>query len=185
MVSARGTSYKLIFPKTFIPEEIKSKYRDVIHAVPGQLIQDPTEFLNYSVQSFSTPTISYQPIEQEDHPGWVKRYRSVLPLEQGVEHDITISFKVTDGFINYFMMLDIYKWYYGVDDLKYVPSPLIEFMDGQGNCWSKLQLKDMLFIGLSGLDLNSTSNQLDTLTFTASFTCDSAEFITAFNTRTK
>ena len=72
MLSARQSQYRFWFPKIFVPDEIKQKYIPFVTRIPGLLIKDPIEVLNSTVQSFNLPGPNYNPIEQTDHPGWVR-----------------------------------------------------------------------------------------------------------------
>ena len=66
LVSARNNQFRFNFPKTFIPKEIIDKYRPYLNRIPGNMIKEPIDFLNYGIQGLNLPGPSYDPVEQFD-----------------------------------------------------------------------------------------------------------------------
>ena len=50
ILNSRNNSYDFRFPRKFIPEEVTQKYKKYLNKVPGGLLAEPIDFVNYSIQ---------------------------------------------------------------------------------------------------------------------------------------
>jgi hypothetical protein len=110
--SAKSNQFRFNFPRAFIPEAIAAKYAKYMNRIPGNIISDPLDLINYSVQSVTLPSFSYTPVEQVDFPGTKRQYRSSLPVTELFAKELTIGMQMFDGHFNYWMMYEIFQYYY-------------------------------------------------------------------------
>jgi hypothetical protein len=58
ILNSRNNLFNFKFPRKFIPEEVAEKYRNYLNRVPGNLLTEPIDFINYSVQGIGIPGLS-------------------------------------------------------------------------------------------------------------------------------
>ena len=122
LISARNNQFLFNLPRDFIPKYIADKYRPYLNKMPGNMITEPIDFLNYGIQSLNLPGPSFQPVEQTDYPGNVKKWRSSLPLSTTRDpKECTITMQAFDGYINYNVPSIGSKTIWGID---YMPEEI-------------------------------------------------------------
>ena len=87
------------------------------------------------------------------------------------DKELNVTFKALDGYINYWMMLEILEYYYCLDGLHpwTAEGVGLQFYDGEGSVIVTCQLKEMIFIGMSDLNLDFSDNTADFKTFECNF----------------
>jgi hypothetical protein len=172
LISAKNNQFRFSFPRNFIPKEIADKYKSYFTKIPGSLIKDPIDFFNYGIQSINLPGPSFTPVEQNDNPGSTRNFRSSLPTTELFDRNMTVTMQAYDGWINYWMAVEIFQHYYSSKTSKkqYIPEGVgIQMIDSEGYTLVTVQLKDMLMTGISSLDLNFSSNTIEFQTFDINF----------------
>ena len=169
--SAKNNQIVWNFPKTFVPDEITNRYEKYLNRVPGNMITKPIDFINVGIQSVNFPGPSYEPVEQNDHPGSTIRKRSSERWSSAFDRRLDITFKAFDGYLNYWMMLEIMEYYYCLDGSHpWIPEGIgLQFHDGEGNIIVTAQMKEMIFTGMSDLNLDFSDNTAEFKTFTCNF----------------
>jgi hypothetical protein len=139
--------------------------------MPGGLIKEPIDFFNYGIQSINLPGPSFDPVQQNDFPGNTRSFRSSLPKNELFDKALTVTMQAFDGWINYWMAIELYDYYYNLSGRNpFVPEGVgIQMLDGEGNNFVTIQLKDMIMSGVSSLDLNFSSNTVEFQTFDITF----------------
>ena len=69
LLNARNNLFEFNFPKTFMPDEVSEKYKQYLNRIPGNVIEEPLAFINYTIQSINIPGIGYDAVEQQQYPG--------------------------------------------------------------------------------------------------------------------
>jgi hypothetical protein len=174
ILNARSNQFIFSFPRAFVPEEVSKKYQPYIDKIPGNLISRPIDIINYSVQSVGFPTFNYDPLQQQfrtDQKWW----RSSMPLDNIVNNDITVTFQLLDGYLNYWMMLDLFLYYYAFDNPNsHGPAgTALRIIDSEGNIMITLEFMDMLYKEIGSLELSYSNNSPEFSTFDCQFTFDS------------
>jgi len=171
-LSSRNNQFKFDFPRKFIPQEIVDKYKPFINKMPGGMIKEPIDLFNYGIQSINLPGPSFDPVQQNDFPGLTRNFRSAAPTQELFDKSLTVTMQSFDGFINYWMAIELFEYYYGQDGKQpWVPEGVgLQIMDGEGNVYVTAQLKEMIMTSVGALDLNFSSNTVDFQTFDINFT---------------
>ncbi len=169
--SARSNQFRFNFPRTFVPQPVIDKYKPYLNRIPGNIITEPIDFVNYSIQSLSFVGSSYDPVEQVDNPGIKRQYRGSLPTQELYGKEITVTFQLFDGFFNYWMMTDIFTHYYNQGgNVPYIPEGTrIEFLDSEGTIVVSSEMQRVLFSSIADLELNYSSNTAEFVTFDCTF----------------
>ena len=77
ILNSRNNLFNFKFPRTFVPKEVADKYRKYLNRMPGNLITEPIDFINYSIQGVALPGLSFDPIEQAPNDGTIT-YHTLL-----------------------------------------------------------------------------------------------------------
>ena len=64
ILNSRNNAYDFRFPRKFIPEEVSNKYKKYLNRVPGGLLAEPIDFVNYSIQGLNIPGVTFDPVTQ-------------------------------------------------------------------------------------------------------------------------
>lgn len=170
ILSSRNNLFNFKFPRKFIPSEVAEKYKKYLNRMPGNLMTEPIDFINYSIQGVSIPGISFTPIEQTPNDGTITYHRGSVPIQNTIERQFTIEMQLLDGFINYWIMQDTLLYYYSkqqrapfTEDLK------LQILDAEGIHVMSAVFEKPIFNEISELELNMSSNIAEFNTFTLNF----------------
>jgi|TARA_R110000850_G_scaffold222769_1_gene348632 hypothetical protein len=170
ILNSRNNLFNFKFPRTFIPKEVADKYRKYLNRMPGNLITEPIDFINYSIQGVALPGLSFDPVEQAPNDGTITYHRGSVPIQNTIERQFTIEMQLLDGFINYWIMQDTLLYYYSknvkrpfLDDLK------LQILDGEGIHVMSAVFEKPIMNSITELELNMSSNIGDFNTFTLNF----------------
>jgi len=172
------SSFEFNFPRKFIPDHIVKKYKPYLNRIPGNLITEPIDYINYSIQSITVPGFSYDPVEQNQKPGINKKFRSSLPEQELLNKEFIVSFQLIDGFINYWILLETLFYYYSFENPNtYIGDMNLRFTDSEGNVLITTRIQDVLMTEIDDLQVSFASNQVDFTTFNITFAYNKLDVI--------
>lgn len=170
ILNSRNNLFNFKFPRKFIPEEVAEKYKKYLNRVPGNLMTEPIDFINYSIQGIAIPGLSFDPIEQAANDGTITYHRGAIPIQNTVERQFTVEMQLLDGFINYWIIQDTLLYYYArqtkspfLDDLK------LQILDAEGIHVMSAVFEKPIMNSITELELNMSSNIAEFNTFTINF----------------
>lgn len=170
ILNSRSNLYNFKFPRTFVPKEVADKYIEYLNRMPGNVIQDPIDFINYSIQGISIPGISFDPVEQNPNDGTITYKRGFTPVQNLINREFTVSMQLLDGFINYWIMTDTLLYYYDRSNTKpYIDDLKLQILDAEGIHIMSAVFEKPIFRGIGELDLSMASNVADFTTFNCDF----------------
>jgi hypothetical protein len=166
LLNARDNLFQFGFPRTFIPKEVGDKYKQYLNRIPGNLIEEPIDFINYTIQSINLPGMGYDPIQQAQFPGRNYLYRSSVPVQELFQKEMTVTFQLVDGYINYWILLDTLTYYYNFStEAPFVPDMNLRILDSEGNGLVTATIKKPLIKTISDLQMSFASNVAEFKTF--------------------
>lgn len=170
ILNSRNNLFNFKFPRNFIPEEVAEKYRPYLNRMPGNLLTEPIDFVNYSIQGISMPGMSFDPLEQTPNDGTVTYHRGSIPIQNTVERQFTLELQLLDGFINYWIMQDTLLYYYS----KNVRKPFLEdlkmqILDSEGIHVMSAVFEKPIMNSITELELNMSTNIAEFSTFSLNF----------------
>lgn len=170
ILNSRNNTYDFRFPRNFIPKEVAEKYKKYLNKIPGSLMYEPIDFVNYAVQGLNVPGINFTPVEQSDWDGSVRYHRGSVPIQNTIERQFTVTMQLLDGFINYWIMQDTLLYYYArsTED-KFAPEMTLRILDSEGASVAYLKFQDPIMNSISELSLNMSENVADFSTFDVTF----------------
>lgn len=170
IINSRNNLFNFRFPRTFIPKEVADKYRKYLNRMPGNLVTEPIDFINYSIQGIQLPGISFDPVTQAPNDGTTTYHRGSIPIQNTIERQFTVELQLLDGFINYWILQDTLLYYYAkttkepfVGDLK------LQILDAEGIHVMSAVFEKPILNSITDLELNMSSNIAEFNTFSLNF----------------
>ena len=171
ILNSRNNSFDFRFPRGFVPKEVADKYKKYINNVPGGLLSEPVDFINYSIQGINIPGVSFNPLTQEDNDGSIRYHRGAIPIQNTINREFTVTMQLLDGFINYWIMIDTLLWYYARSTKQsHIESPLtLRILDAEGASVAYMEFTDCIMNSINELNLNFAENVASFQTFEVTF----------------
>ena len=170
ILNSRNNLYDFRFPRNFIPQEVADKYRKYLQKIPGSLLAEPVDFINYAIQGISVPGIAFDPVTQEDNDGTVRYHRGAVPIQNTIERQFTVTMQLLDGFINYWIMQDTLLYYYARQTKQpYTDDLTLRILDAEGASVAYLRFERPIMNSLNELNLNMSDNVAEFNTFEVTF----------------
>lgn len=170
ILNSRNNAYDFRFPRNFIPNEVVEKYKKYLNRVPGGLLAEPVDFVNYSIQGINIPGITFDPITQADNDGTTRYHRGAVPIQNTITREFTVTFQLLDGFINYWIMMDTLLYYYARTTKEpYIEPFTLRILDAEGASVAFMKFEKIILNSINELNLNMAENVADFSTFECSF----------------
>jgi hypothetical protein len=177
ILNPKGNSFYFNFPKGFFSDTVTNKYADYIkkQPIPFDNVQ---QYLNSTIQSVGFPGLTIDSVEQVRNFGKKIAYKSSTPIQDLFTRDFTINFKQTDGFVNYFIMLDTVLHFLNFENPQvHLQNLPLRIMDNEGNVVFSVTFIEVLFTSLSQLEFAYTSNNPQFAAFSLGFKCNYIDIV--------
>jgi len=164
ILNSKANMYVIWFPRDFFYPEVRERWTPVVKRLklPYDSLED---FINATVQSVTFPEFSFSNVSQPQTMFNIT-YRGGKELEPSVEKTISVSFKLTEGFISYWMFFDqieLYRKYSAT--VPFWPSMYISFLDHHGFELMAFEFKQIVPTSLSQLTVGYSTVVSDFSTF--------------------
>jgi len=170
ILNSRNNTYDFRFPRKFIPDDVAEKYRKYLSKIPGNLMYEPIDFINYSIQGLNVPGISFDPVTQSDWDGTTRYHRGAVPIQNLVERQFTVSMQLLDGFINYWIMQDTLLYYYAKStEEPFTQDITLRVLDAEGASVAYFKFENPIMNSIGELNLNMSENVAEFNTFEVTF----------------
>lgn len=165
ILNAKLNQFRLWLPDNFFYQEVRDMWTPIISRMklPFVSLED---YMNSIVQSVSFPTINLPNVTQGQ--GQYKiQYRGGKELEPILDKNISINFKLAEGFVGYWAFFDQFELFIKYSNEKdiYWPSIFLSFIDHHGFELLSFQFKEILPLSMSQISLNYSSTAADFNTF--------------------
>jgi len=171
ILNSRNNLFNFKFNRNFIPKEVADKYRKYLNRMPGNIMTEPIDFVNYSIQGVSIPGIAFDPIEQSPNDGTKTYHRGSIPIQNTIaDRQVTVELQLLDGYINYWILQDTLLYYYSKANKKpFLEDLKLQIMDAEGIHVMSAIFEKPIMNEISELELNMSSNVAEFATFTLNF----------------
>jgi hypothetical protein len=170
ILNSRNNTYDFRFPRKFVPDEVAEKYRKYLSKIPGNLMFEPIDFVNYSIQGLNVPGISFDPITQNDWDGTTRYHRGAQPIQNLVERQFTVTMQLLDGFINYWIIQDTLLYYYARStERAFTDDITLRVLDSEGASVAYFKFENPILNSIGELNLNMSENVAEFNTFEVTF----------------
>lgn len=170
LLNVRQNGFIFSFPPDYFAPEIKEKYKKYYQSLilPYDTIND---FMSATIQSIDFPGWQMEPTVQTRLFGKKQEYKNSTQVVDLFTREFTVTFKLTDAYLNYFIFLE--------NSLKYLDfsnrdqptfSPMrLSLLDNEGYLVSSIIFKRPVLKSQEGFKLSYSSATPDFRTFTAKF----------------
>ena len=176
LINARQNSFFFQFPKGFFHKNLEDKYLGYVKRmpIPYDTLRD---FMNSTIQSISFPTFNaIDSVTQTRPGGYRQNFKSSTPLQNLIRRDFTISFKLGEGYINYWIMYDSIVNFLDFNNKdEYLPDMTLRLLDNNGVVMASVQLQQSIYSSISEVNLNYSSTTPAFSTFSVGFKCNYVE----------
>jgi len=168
ILNSRNNNFIVSFQRGFFFPEITEKYETYIKRLPIPY-ENIHDYMTAGVQAITFPSLEAETVEQTLLEDPIAAKGGLRPI-YWLDRSFTVTFKSYEGYINYWVMFDMFWEYYNMDQKrKYLGDVTISFLDQTGFEFIAVELSQIVFTSLSELELNYSSNTAEFKTFTAGF----------------
>lgn len=187
-LNPRFDTFRFALPKELVPDEIYQKWYDVLNRYDKNVIREPIDIINESIQSVEVGGTGDSTIEQNQtyHNPNTKRiephskvtYRSSKNPVDLIPNELTITFRHTQGFYNYFLLFESWFYHYAKENTEdgFVPFLYIEIMDEMGEVVDHVSFSHPVFDSIDSLQLSYNKTDRSFETFTCKFKYSNIDF---------
>jgi len=169
ILSAKNNNFRVELSSEFFDEEVIKKYEFVIKNLPSPY-KTIRNYINAGIQEFSLPSISLPIVEQVNIHNVVTPWKGKGNMEYNTEKDMNITWKLYEGYLNWFIMQDILQNFYKYTQRKqFMPDIILSLLDNQGYELVAIKYTGIIYYGISELNLSFSSNIPEFNTFTCNF----------------
>jgi len=177
--SPKSDSFVLILPDNFIYPSIIERYKPIFDA-KNFMFSNIHDFLNATVTGVNFTGIKTKVQEQTlGKESRKQRYRSGINAKEQTNKELVVNFKMTTGFLNYFMMLDQLVQYNDstneggnpslVGNDTFLNSITLLILGNDGNIWFERIYDGIVINSIDDLNLSKEAVKYKSLDFTVRF----------------
>jgi hypothetical protein len=167
ILTSKNNNFIVTFNQGWFYPDIVRRYETYIKRLPVPY-QNLHDYMTASVQAMSFPALSAEPVEQvlyEDN----YTSKGGLRLERYLDRKINLTFKLYEGYINYWVMFDTFRAFYDLDNKEsFMPDLSVTFLDQTGFEFITVQFHQIVILNISEVELNYSSNTAEFKTFNMS-----------------
>ena len=170
LLNSKQCQFILLFPPNFFADSIKEKYRNYYKRLmlPYREID---EFMSSTVQSVDFPGMTIEGPQQIRMYGAQQEFKGSKPIKDLIRREFTVKFKLTDGFMNYFIYMDNALSFLDFDNsTQYFDTFTIGLLNNEGYLLNTLKLHKVLLNSISEFNLSYAEVSENFNTFESKFT---------------
>ena len=178
ILTSKNNNFIVRFARGFFYPSIVKKYETYIKRLPIPY-ENLHDYMTASVQAMTFPSLTAEPVEQQVYDNLYSS-RGGFYFEKYLTREFNITFKLYEGYINYWVMFDLFQEFYSSavntpkDKLNknkspFLPDITLTFLDQTGFEFVAVELNQILLTSLSEVELNYSSNTAEFKTFNANF----------------
>lgn len=169
ILNARNNGFAFFFPPDFFSEKVKEKYKKYYQSLilPYDTIED---FMSSTIQQIEFPGWNMQLAQQTRTRGKKQEYKNSVPVEDLFTREFTLTFKMADAFLNYWIFVDNSLNYIDFANREQTFSPMrLSLLSNEGYLVSSIVFNRPILYGQDGIKLSYSSVTPEFRTFTAKF----------------
>lgn len=187
-LNPRFDTFRFAFPKELIPDEIYQKWYNVLNKYDKNVIREPIDIINESIQSVEVGGIGESTAEQQQtyknphinriEPASKSTYRSSKNPVDLLPNEITVTFRHMQGFYNYFLLFETWFYHYAKENKRdgFTEFLYLELLDEMGEVVSHVSFAFPVFDSIDALQLSFNKTDRSFETFTCKFKFSNIDF---------
>ena len=185
MLNARNNMFVIDIPSDFFYPQVIERWQPYVQKLklPYQSVDD---FINANILSLNIPDISLPVVSQQQG-----QYKSVYyggkELEPSINKNLTITFKLTESYLTYWILFDqlnIYMKYANKQECFLNPI-FLTFLDNNGLSLVKFKFNMLTPTGLGNLELSYAKTMTDFTSFNFDLTYNRFDIIDTITNKKK
>lgn len=169
IVNARSSQFLFNFPKGWFPESVINKWEPYVKRLPIPY-ETVENVMASSIQSVTFPSISMESVAQTRRLGKQQQYKNSVPIQDLFTREVTITFRLMEGHVNYWIMLDTVLCYLNFNDDKlYMDEMYLRSLDQEGRIINTVRYDKVFFMNMSEINLAFSDNNPDFKSFQLTF----------------
>jgi hypothetical protein len=169
LLNVRQNGFVFLFPPDFFNQRVQEKYKKYYQSLilPYDNISD---FMSSTIQTIDFPGWAMDPAQQIRLLGKKQEFKNATQVPDLFTREITITFKLTDAYLNYFIFLENSLDYLDFSNKQATfPPARLSLLDNQGYLVSSIIFNKPILKSLEGFKLSYSSITPDFKTFSAKF----------------
>lgn len=165
ILNSLNNQFVVRFPKGFFYPEIVSRWTPVVNRLklPYETLED---FINATVQSVTFPSVEL-PAPTQPQGQFPIMYRPGKEMEPLVEKNLTVTFKLSEGFISYWIIFEqIEKFQEYGETLPFWPPMYVSFLDHHGFELVAFSFEKIIPLNLGQFEISYAQTAAEFNTFT-------------------
>ena len=173
LLNARQNGFIFNFPRGFFSDALNQKYLGYVKRMPIPY-DSMKDFMNSTIQQITFPTFqSIDHVEQTRPGGYKQNYKSSTNIQNLVKRDFNVTFKLGEGFINYWVMYESIVEFLDFNNKEEVlPDLTLHLLDHEGVIMATVDFQQPIYTSLSEVQLNFASTTPQFTTFSVGFRCN-------------
>ena len=166
ILNSLNNQFVIRFPKGFFYPEIHEKWTPIIKRLklPYETLED---FMNAAVQSLDFPSVDLAFVEQPQQQFKIA-YRGGKELEPVFDKNLTVTFKLSEGFITYWILFEQIELFMNIYDVEkpFWDPMYVSFLDHHGFELVAFSFKQIIPTALSQFNISYATTAAEFNTFT-------------------
>lgn len=189
VLNAKGNDFIFRFPNNFFPTHIVDRYTKLLKQLPTSY-KDIGEYINSTIQSISFPDLNANLVTQKGQYKTPRIYRSGYDVAKLLDKTITVEFKLTEHFINFFFLQECFIDFFSYDRddnrttdtyPEFLPDVIFNITSLDGFVTIKLIYQDLLYNKLTNpMKFNYSDVKNTYKTFSLEFKYNDIDFDYSF-----
>lgn len=169
IVNARSNQFIFKFPKGWFPKSVTDKWDPYTLRLPIPL-ERTEDLMTSSIQSVTFPTVSMDPVSQTRKLGKQQQYKNSVPVQDLFTREVTVTFRLLEGHVNYWVMLDTVLCYLNFQGEElYMDEMYLQALDQEGHVVNTVRFDKVFFLNMSEISLSYSDNNPDFKSFSCVF----------------
>lgn len=169
ILNAKNNAFVFTLPKGFISDALETKYNFYLKRLPTPF-ETISAYVNHTIQSVTFPQVSATPVEQtlDKVPQF---WRQSFDIERLISKEFTVNFKLTDGYLNYWILFEQFMNNMEMTTMtpEYSPDMSLRFLDREGYQLVDVRFIQPFIIGIDSIEMSYASVGYEFKTFGVNF----------------
>lgn len=168
-LDSRHSGFILLFPPTFFDPVLKKIYKSYVKQMmlPYETLDD---FMSSTVQQASFPGWDMSMPRQIRKYGAEQDFKNAKQVKDLFEREITVTFQIVDGWMNYFIFIDNALRYLDFENkTQYFDVMRLGWLSREGYLLGYMDMRKVILHGMSGFKLSYSAQAQEFNTFDVKF----------------
>lgn len=169
ILSALSNQFYFNLPHYMISKRLEDEFEKLMLKTmnPYDSVMD---YVNSTIKEIIMPSVTFNTVKQIKKFGKEIQHKEAKPIYDKFGNSINITFRATNSYENYFIILQIITEIYLDTDNTHMDFLFIDILDTDGDIIYKVKFSEIIFNSLSEMPLAYNRTDISEKTFTLTFT---------------